>query len=78
MLTHIEGEGTFSLKAFRAGRATDLARRGVSLAIICTMAEWVSDSWKRYVREEGIDPNRVLCRQIEESDDDNSHLEPFS
>ena len=41
------------------------------------MAEWVSDSWKRYVREEGIDPNRVLCRQIEESDDDNSHLEPF-
>ena len=27
VLTHIEGEGTFSLKAFRAGSATDLARR---------------------------------------------------
>ena len=45
--------------------------------IICTMAEWVSDLWKRYVCEEGIDPNRVLCRQIDESDDENPHLEPF-
>ena len=45
--------------------------------MIWTMAEWVSDSWKRYFSKEGIDPNRVLCRQMEESDDENPHLQPF-
>ena len=46
--------------------------------MICSMAEWSSDAWKRYVREDGIDPNRILCRTIEDSDEegvDQFHIE---
>ena len=46
--------------------------------MIWTMAEWVSDLWKRlFFSKEGIDPNRVLCRQIEERDDEHPHVAPF-
>ena len=56
----------FTLKAFRAGKAIQMAREGDNLALILTAGEWKSSSFARYADAEKIDE--------EASDREDAHL----
>ena len=47
--------GTFTLKGFRAGRATDMAKKGSSVGTILNAGEWRSSAFLRYVDEDAVD-----------------------
>ena len=58
----------YSLMAFRAGRATALAAKGVSLGDILRAGEWRSSAFLRYVDEDVVDAAQMLNRIYEVSD----------
>ena len=61
----------FHSKSFRAGRATDLRRRGVAFPEICAMGEWAKARTACiYANDDVVDPNRVLCHMLEASDEE--------
>ena len=60
----------FSLKAFRAGKATELARSGNALGTILAAGEWRSNAFMRYVDEDAVDSSTVLGMVMDASDSD--------
>ena len=58
-----------TLKAFRAGHATELACRGVALAKIMEKREWSSRAIFCYINMEQVD-QAVLLHKLTEQDDD--------
>jgi hypothetical protein len=60
----------FSLKAFRAGKATELARSGSALGTILAAGEWRSNAFMRYVDEDAVDSSAVLGMVMDASDSD--------
>ena len=60
-----------TFKAYRGGKATDLAKSGVSLGHICNAAEWKESAmaWNRYIDEDKVDPARIIDQMFENSDD---------
>ena len=63
----------FTLKAFRAGKTTQMAREGDNLALILTAGEWKSASFARYADAEKIDEERTLWCALEASDREDEH-----
>ena len=59
----------FTLKAFRAGHATELACRGVALAKIMEKGEWSSRAIFCDINMEQVDQS-VLLHKLTEHDDD--------
>ena len=58
----------FSLKAFRAVKATELAKAGSALGSILAAGEWKSTAFMRYVDEDAVDASAVLGMVTEASD----------
>ena len=44
-----------TVKGFRAGRATDMAKKGSSLGTILCAGEWRSSAFLRYIDEDVVD-----------------------
>ena len=64
----------YTLKAFRAGKATTLALEGAGIAAILAAGEWRSQAFLRYVSETEIDKSRALQCALEEDDQDDEIL----
>ncbi len=64
------GARLMTFKAYRGGRATGLAKMGVSLGHICHSAEWKESAkaWNRYIDEDKVDPARIPEAMFELSD----------
>ena len=60
----------FTLKAFRAGKATALAAAGHSVGHILLAGEWRSRAFLRYIDEEVIDAAQLLVQTLETSDNE--------
>ena len=58
----------FTLKAYRAGRATELAAKGVSLGEILRLGEWKSKAVLAYINEDALDTAEFV--QAMDSDDE--------
>lgn len=58
----------YTLKTFRAGRATALAAKGVNLRDILRAGEWRSAAFLRYVGEDAVDASTFLNQIYELSD----------
>jgi hypothetical protein len=69
MLLEVHGAIRFSLKAFRAGRATELAKKGVPIGKILQAGEWKSSAFLRYIDEDTVD-HASFAHEILESDDE--------
>ena len=67
---------SFTLKAFRAGKATQMARDGNNLALILQAGEWKTSSFLRYLDGEKVDEERALWCTLEMNDreDENEEL----
>ena len=63
-----ESAGEFTFKAFRAGRATELAANGASIGTILEAGEWRSRTFLNYVDTGKVDAAQLLNRVIEVSD----------
>ena len=59
---------SFTLKAFRAGKATALANSGAPLGQILAAGEWKSRAVLNYVDEDVFDGAQLVAREIELSD----------
>ena len=64
----------FTLKAFRAGRATDLAQRGASCKTILSAGEWKGLSPTHYLDVDLIDEPAYLQAEILASEDEDSEV----
>ena len=60
----------FTLKAFKAGRATDLAKRGASWQTILSAGEWKGLSPTHYLDVDLIDESAYLQAEILASEDE--------
>ena len=67
--TGSEDVTSFTLKAFRAGHATELAKLGVALAKIMEKGEWSSRAIFSYINMELVDED-LLLHTITERDED--------
>ena len=67
-----DGARLMTFKAYRGGKATDLAKAGVSLGYIYKEAEWKKSAraWDRYVDEDKVDPAKILDAMFELSEDE--------
>ena len=64
----IENADKFTLKCFRAGRATQLAVDERSLGVILQAGEWRSAAFTRYIDEDKVDSATFLAQALAESD----------
>ena len=64
----VQHSSSFTLKAFRAGKATALAISGAPLGQILAAGEWRSRAVLNYVDEDVFDGAQLVAREIELSD----------
>jgi len=69
-LLQIPEADEYTLKAFRAGKATEMAGKGFTLRQILDAGEWRSRSLLNYVQEDRADEAEVLRQSIVLSDDE--------
>ena len=62
-LLKIPGSERFGFKAFRAGKATDLAKSGCPVHIIMMMGQWRSAALLRYVSPDALDEG-VFSKEV--------------
>ena len=74
-LMAVPNAGAFTLKAFRAGKATALAAAGKSLDIILAAGEWRPSAFLSYVDTDVVDQAQVLDQTLAASDDEAETLE---
>ena len=55
-------------KSFRAGKATEMANDGFGFGQILLAGEWRSVSFLRYLDIEKVNPCKLLCTTIDESE----------
>ena len=67
-LLGVDGHSEFSLKAFRAGRATSLAAAGKSIGHILSAGEWRSAAFLSYIDTDAVDQAQLLDKTLDESD----------
>ena len=60
----------FTLKAFRAGKATALAASGKSLGTILQAGEWRSSAFMSYVDTDVVDAAQILDQTLGASDEE--------
>ena len=70
VLLGVPGAMSFTLKGFRAGKASHLAASGVALPAIMEAGEWRSNAVGRYLDESAIDAKRVLDILNDDSGED--------
>jgi len=70
MLGSKDGEKSFSWKSFRGGKATDMAKCGLSLGEILLAGEWRSRAFERYVDADRIVPIEIPEEAIKDSDNE--------
>ena len=58
----------YTLKAFRAGKATALAAAGKSLRVILAAGEWRSTAFLSYVDTDAVDQSQILDQTLAASD----------
>ena len=63
----------YTLKAFRAGKATALAASGKSLGHILAAGEWRSSAFLSYVDTDVVDQAQLLDATLEASGDESEH-----
>ena len=62
------GAETFTLKAFRAGKANALVLAGAPLGQLLAAGEWRSRAVLKYVDEDVFDGARLIAAEMEHSD----------
>jgi len=67
--TGVDDVASFTLKAFRAGHATEQAMRGIALAKIMEMGEWSSRAIFAYINMDLVD-EEVLVMTLTEHDEE--------
>ena len=65
---NVEGAAKYTLKAFRAGKATDMAARGESFSAILECGEWRSSALLRYLSESEVDKFAFLKNAVLEDE----------
>ena len=65
-----EGMQSLGLKAFRAGRATAMIKKGCSLARVLIDGEWRASCWMRYVDVQQLDEAVVFNRALLEDEEE--------
>ena len=60
----------YTLKAFRAGKATALAASGKSLGVILAAGEWRSAAFLSYVDTDAVDHAQILDQTLAASDEE--------
>jgi hypothetical protein len=68
-LLSIDGAHMFTPKAFRAGRATELASKGVPIGQILKAGEWRSSAFLRYVDEDVVDASSFVHEIIDSEEE---------
>ena len=68
-LLGVENARCFSLKAFRAGHATELAKKGTPIGQILKAGEWRSSAFLRYVDEDVVDANSFANEILDSQDE---------
>ena len=64
----VEYADLFTLKTFRASRATTMAAEGDSLAEIMNAGEWLSSALLSYVNESAVDSQRFVQALMQEDE----------
>ena len=64
----VAGAKTFTLKAYRAGKATSMAAAGATIGQILLAGEWRSQAFLRYVDTDIVDHAQLLSAVVEGSD----------
>ena len=59
---------TYTLKAYRAGKATAMAAAGATVGQILLAGEWRSQAFLRYVDTDAVDAAQVLSATVDNSD----------
>ena len=75
-LLEVPRSQSYTLKAFRAGKATALATAGKSLGTILSAGEWRSAAFLSYVNEDAVDRAQILDATLAASDDDAEEVAP--
>jgi len=70
-LLQVAGASQYTLKSFRAGRATEMAALGYTLPAILEAGEWRSRAVFNYLNTEEADHAELLRQSLEASDDEN-------
>ena len=60
----------YTLKAFRAGKATELAASSKALGTILAAGEWKSSAFLAYVDTDAVDQAQLLDQTLAASDDE--------
>ena len=60
----------YTLKCYRAGRATELALQGKPIGQILMAGEWRSSAFTKYVDNDALDQSNMLISALEESDEE--------
>ena len=68
-LLNVPGASCFTFKAFRAGKATALAKSGCPVHIIMNMGQWKSAAMLRYVSPDAFDEG-VFWREVAQEEED--------
>ena len=69
-LLSVEHSGEFTLKAFRAGRATAMAAEGANMTAIMQAGEWRSWAALRYIDADQVDQAHVMRRVVVDSEEE--------
>ena len=69
-LLSVKSSQSYTLKSFRAGRATELAAQGRSIGDILRAGEWRSAAFLSYVDADAVDERQLLESTLENSDAD--------
>ncbi|CAK0831903.1 unnamed protein product, partial [Prorocentrum cordatum] len=72
-LLSVEGATQFTLKAFRAGRATALAEAGCSIGDIVCASEWQSRAFLACIDEDAADAAHLLTQALVASDQESAN-----
>ena len=67
---NVDRAKSYTLKSFKAGKATDMAQRGESLAAILQAGEWRSSALLRYISESELDKKAFLDAMDAEEEDE--------
>ena len=71
-LLSVRSADQFGFKAFRAGRATELAKEGCSLTQVLLAGEWRSAAYLRYLSEDAFDAAGLIATIGEGSSDEDA------
>ena len=67
-LLQIPESDSLTLKAFRAGKATELAKAGLPLGKVMAAGEWKSGAVARYIDDDAVDAVSLMSLVAEASD----------